>query len=111
MSIENQMLDETSLLTHYQAAIRIKNEHFELKAGFVESVNAGNPLISIHRMTYKNTVSLVIHNGSSQAQTYTSPVPMLSIKDSISTSLQQASINGNVISLPAYSSTVVSIAV
>jgi alpha-amylase len=111
ITIENQMLDETSLLAHYQAAVRIKNEHFELKAGFVESVNPGNPLISIHRMTYNNTISLVIHNGSSQAQTYTSPVPMLSVKDSISASLQQASINGNVISLPPYSSTVVTIAV
>ena len=108
-TIEEQMEDPTSLLSHYKNAIRIKNENFELKAGLAEFVSSSNALISIHRMTYKDTVSLVIHNGSSQAQTYTSPVALQGIKASISTSLAEATLEGQVVLLPPYSSTIVSI--
>jgi alpha-amylase len=105
-----QIADPTSMFVYYQEVVRMKSDHFELKAGRVETVNSGNVLMSVHRMTYQDVSSLVIHNGSNQTLTFNSPFLVANIKDSISVSLAQATVNGNVVTLPPYSSTIVALA-
>jgi glycosidase len=109
-TIAAQMADPLSLLVYYQELVRMKSAHFEVKAGQVTGMNSGNSFVSIHRVNYQGTISLVIHNASNSTATYTSSSTPLSIKDSISPSLVKATFNGSVITLPPFSSTIVALA-
>jgi glycosidase len=108
-SVAVQMTDPLSLLVYYQELIRMKSAHFEVKAGQVTGMNSGNNLVSVHRVNYQGTISLIIHNAANSNATYTSSTTPLAIKDSLSPSLVQATLNGSVITLPPYSSTIVAL--
>ena len=109
LSAHGQLSDPSSLFIYYQQAIRLKREHFELRAGTVGVVNSGSPVVSAHTMTYEGVTKLVIHNGSSSSYTFNSPITLGDILDGISVSWTPSSRNGNTVTLPAYSSTIIAI--
>ena len=109
LSANAQLADPSSIFIYYQQAIRIKREHFELRAGEVGVVNSGSPVVSVHTMTYEGVTKMVIQNGSSSAYTFNSPVPLGNILDGMSVSWATATRNGNSLTVPAYSSTIVAL--
>ena len=109
LSPQAQLADPTSLFIYYQQAIRLKREHFELRAGTVGVVNSFSPVVSVHTMTYEGVTKMVIHNGSSSSYTFNSPINVGDIIDGISVSWATATRNGNTLNVPPYSSTIVAI--
>ena len=109
LSPQAQLADPTSLFIYYQQAIRLKREHFELRAGTVGVVNSFSPVVSVHTMTYEGVTKMVIHNGSSSSYTFNSPINIGDIIDGISVSWATATRNGNTLNVPPYSSTIVAI--
>jgi glycosidase len=105
-----QMNDPQSLFSYYQAAISLKNNHFELRAGEVSFVNSGSSFVASYTVTHQGVTSLVVHNASANAFTFTPPQLNLShVRDSLSVSGQASTLLGNVLSLPPFSSTIIAV--
>ncbi|MCJ8011980.1 alpha-amylase family glycosyl hydrolase [Paenibacillus sp. KQZ6P-2] len=107
-NVETQEGQENSLLSAYRMLIGWRNELPALRDGDMKSVDTKNPaIVSFMRRSAQQTV-LVLHNLSSQTQGIPLDTAELSsFGKMIRTSSGSASLHEKIVTIPAYSTTVI----
>lgn len=98
-----QAADPNSLLNHYKAYIRLRNNSKALSHGQVEPVNMENRAVSAFLRTHEGESVLVLHNLSGSAATVTLPAS-LGEHSRVLHQHNAAKLAKGTVQLPAYSS-------
>ena len=102
-SVESQAADNSSLLQLYRHFAYARNTHSALAEGEIETTDSGNSAVAAWYMKSSSERVLVMHNLSSASVTVKRSTDKL---DKVIVSNHKVDVNGQSVTLPAYSSVV-----
>ena len=101
--VNAQLVDETSLLAHYQNVLEIKNNYRELYAGTLKRIAGPSAMVQAYVVSLKDVSTLVIHN-TNVAATSISVTSVNRLLASVSVSGDEATFSDGQLTLPPQSS-------
>ncbi|MCA0756809.1 alpha-glucosidase C-terminal domain-containing protein [Paenibacillus sp. N4] len=110
VSVEAQLEDGESLLSHYRELIKWRNEEPALRDGTIAEfkLQAANPKLSAYVRVTENDRVLVVHNLSGEPQTAELPTSDVygAFTELIRSTVKDAALEEGRLTLPAYSSVI-----
>ena len=104
-AVDTQGKAPSSILSYYKKAIRLRNENPEIARGNIEMIPVSDHDIAAVRKTYEDSSIIVLYNLSPEEKQITllkRDYPYKSIRGELTTTAKQPSIQGDLVTLPAY---------